>query len=150
MSFGAWKGHKAFIFSSSKSFNHIAKDASILHQNRVVTVGWTTSWLQTFQDTPPITMIDLLQAVDFWHEKIQLTYYRWSIFDMKRLWRQFEIIWHPVTFPLSFFKFLCTLSKSTVYKVLQGFIILNSFTKFITRFRGPITDISLPDWTFMW
>jgi len=35
--------------------------------SQVVVVGLTTSWLPPIQDTPPITMVDLLQDTDFWH-----------------------------------------------------------------------------------
>jgi hypothetical protein len=35
--------------------------------NRAITIGLTTSKPPPNQDTPPITMADLLQAVDFWH-----------------------------------------------------------------------------------
>ncbi len=33
----------------------------------VVVVGLTTSWLSPLQDTPPITIVNLLQFVGFWH-----------------------------------------------------------------------------------
>jgi len=52
-------------FFSSKSFDHITKDASVFHFKLVVVVGLATSQLPHLQDTPPITTVDLLQAVDF-------------------------------------------------------------------------------------
>jgi hypothetical protein len=57
---------KNWFFFSSKSFNHIAKDASILH----LKLGGShrlkiTSQLPPLQNTPLITTVDLLQAVDF-------------------------------------------------------------------------------------
>jgi hypothetical protein len=33
----------------------------------VVVVGLATSWLSPLQDTPPITTVNLLQVVGFWH-----------------------------------------------------------------------------------
>ncbi len=47
---------------------------------------FTSSW----HTPPPITMADLLQAVDFWHGEIWSTYYRWSIFEMKFFW---HLVW---------------------------------------------------------
>jgi len=34
--------------------------------SRAVAIGLTTSWFPPLQDTPPITTVDLLQAVNFW------------------------------------------------------------------------------------
>jgi hypothetical protein len=39
--------------------------SSILSQ--AIVIGLTTSWLPPLQNTPPITMADLLQAIGFWH-----------------------------------------------------------------------------------
>jgi hypothetical protein len=44
------------------------QSSSIL--SRVIAIGFVTSWLPPFQNTPPITMADLLQAIDFWHINI--------------------------------------------------------------------------------
>jgi hypothetical protein len=35
--------------------------------SRVIAIGLATSRLPPLQDTPPITMADLLQTIDFWH-----------------------------------------------------------------------------------
>jgi hypothetical protein len=38
---------------------------SILGQ--AIAIGLVTSWIPPLQNTPPITTVNLLQAVDFWH-----------------------------------------------------------------------------------
>jgi hypothetical protein len=38
--------------------------------SRTVAIGLATSWLPPLQNTPPITMVDLLQAIDFWHKNM--------------------------------------------------------------------------------
>jgi hypothetical protein len=73
--------------------------------------GLANSRLPPLQDTPPITTLALSQAVEFWHEGIQWTYYRRWVFDMKRFWHViwrdfdiwFELTWRPVNSPFSFF-----------------------------------------------
>jgi hypothetical protein len=50
------------IIFLSKYFNHIAKD-SIL--SWAIVIGLPASKLPPFQHKPPITMADLLQAIDF-------------------------------------------------------------------------------------
>ncbi len=62
--------------------------SSILHQ--AVAIGPVTSWLPPLHDTSPISIIDLLQVVDFLYGKIWLTYYKWLVFDMDRFW---DLIW---------------------------------------------------------
>jgi hypothetical protein len=51
--------------------------------SRVVTIGLITSWLPLLQNTPPMTTIDLLQAIGFWH--INMTdLHRQLVMDMER------------------------------------------------------------------
>jgi hypothetical protein len=50
----------------------------------VITIGLATSPLPPIQNTPPITMTDLLQALNFLHGEIWLTYYMWLVLDMER------------------------------------------------------------------
>ncbi len=70
----------------------------------VIVIDLSTSWLPPLGNKPPITMVDLLQAIDFWHEKIQPTYYRQSIFYMERFW---HLPWANLTScRFSFFLFL--------------------------------------------
>jgi hypothetical protein len=52
--------------------------------NRVVAVGLATFQLPPLQDTPPISMTDLLQVVGFLYGKIWLTYYKRLVFDMDK------------------------------------------------------------------
>jgi hypothetical protein len=70
MSFGASFSFSFCYFSIVKNFNHVAKDASILHFKSCDCDNLTTSQLPPFQDTPPITTTNLLQAVDYWNGKI--------------------------------------------------------------------------------
>jgi len=35
--------------------------------SQAIAIDLATSWLPPLQNTPPITMADLLQAIDFWH-----------------------------------------------------------------------------------
>jgi hypothetical protein len=80
-------------------------------------------WLLNFPwQLPPISMTNLLQAVDFWYGKIQLTYYKRSIFDMERFW---QVVWANLTSCIfSPFFFLIPLYIILIYgvfinKVLQ-------------------------------
>ncbi len=74
-------------FSSSKNLNHITKNASILH---LKLGNYYKPNLPALQNTPPITTADLLQVVNFWHGEIQLTYSKWSIFDLEKFW---HLVW---------------------------------------------------------
>jgi hypothetical protein len=79
--------------------------------NRTITIGLMISWLPPLQDTPPITMADLLQAIDFWHGEIWLTYCRRLVLDMERFWHLF---WGNLTScNFSFFLLLCTFTYCT-------------------------------------
>ncbi len=59
-------------FSLSKNFNHFVKDASSI-LSWAIALGLTTSQLPPFQNTPPITTTNLLQAVGFWHGEILIS-----------------------------------------------------------------------------
>jgi hypothetical protein len=54
-------------FSLSKSFDHIIKDANIFILSWARAMGLVTSQLPPLQYTPPITTVDLLQAIGFGH-----------------------------------------------------------------------------------
>jgi membrane glycosyltransferase len=61
--------------------------------NWVVAAGIAASQLSPFQDTPPMTTAYLLEAIDFWYEKmkkIRMTYDWGLIFDMERFW---HLVW---------------------------------------------------------
>jgi len=102
--------------------------------NWTTTVGLTTSRLPPLQDTPPITMANLLQAIGFWHRKIQSTYYKLLVFDIEKYnqpttsyWfltkRDFnalsKLTWCLVNSPFSFFLSLCTYSQSTMCLLIK-------------------------------
>jgi hypothetical protein len=64
------KGPSSFYlghFSLSKSFNHIPKDANIHHLKLGCRCRLSYFSTSTFQDAPPITTADLLQAINFLH-----------------------------------------------------------------------------------
>jgi hypothetical protein len=68
------KGIKCLHLSTLVSFLHqkvsitIQKmQMSFILSRAIVVVGLVTPWFQPLQDTPPITTIDLLLAIDFWH-----------------------------------------------------------------------------------
>jgi hypothetical protein len=87
--------------------------------SRVITICLATFWLPPLQDTPPITMTNLLQAVDFWHGKIQMTYYKRLAFNMDKFW---HVVWANLTsykFSLFFFLFLCIFSKYTMCLLIK-------------------------------
>jgi hypothetical protein len=72
--------------------------------SRAISVSLATSRLSPLQDTPLVTMIDLMQAFNFWHREIWSTHSKWSDFDMKRFW---HLIWANLTsckFSLILFK----------------------------------------------
>jgi hypothetical protein len=50
-------------FSLLKNFNYITKDASILHLKSNNSGRPSYFLTSTFHDTPPITMVDILQVV---------------------------------------------------------------------------------------
>jgi hypothetical protein len=75
-----------------------------------IIIGLTTSWLPPLQNTPPITVTDLLQCRRF------LTYKYGRPSTSGRLWTwrdfhtYFELTWHLVTCPFSLIFLLCTFS----------------------------------------
>jgi hypothetical protein len=87
----------------------------------VIVISLAIFWVSPFQDTPPITMANLLQAIDFWHGEIRPTYFKQSIFAM-------EIFWHLVlanltSYKFSFFLFLIPLYIFQIYSVFINKIL---------------------------
>jgi hypothetical protein len=111
-------------FFSSKSFNHIAKDASILHlkSNDSHRLNYfsssTPSWHTSHHHDQPIACYQFLNG------EIWLTYHRRLVLDMERFWHLF---WTNLTScNFSLFLFLTPLYILKIYsvfinKVLQGF-----------------------------
>ncbi len=81
----------------------------------VVTIGLVTSRLPPLQHTFPITTTNLVWMVGFWHGKIQLTYYKQSIFDMGRFW---HLAWaNLMSYKFFFFFFLIPLEIFQIFDV---------------------------------
>ncbi len=87
---------------------------SILNQ-AIVVVGLATCWLPPLQNTPPITMTDLLQVVNCWD--LFLTSFQFSLFFFLIPWYIFQI---------------CSMF---INKVLQGLVIVYHFNIFLLIFH---------------
>jgi hypothetical protein len=103
------------FFSLTKNFSHIAKASSILHlklgDSHRPSYFLTSTSLEHISHLHLLTYLqfsvikwakqrpgqktNLLQVLDFLYEKIQPTYYKWSIFDMDKFW---HLVWANLTF----------------------------------------------------
>jgi hypothetical protein len=71
MPFGVGSEHRTFIFLPwslffVKKFRSHYKGCKCL-PSQAIAIGLITYWFPPLEDTPPITTINLLQLIDFWH-----------------------------------------------------------------------------------